>query len=45
MSESMKPRDSNWARRIERFVEEHPGIGIGTAICLGVLLGWVTKQR
>jgi ElaB/YqjD/DUF883 family membrane-anchored ribosome-binding protein len=30
---------------IETYVQEHPVVGIGTALCIGVLIGWISKRR
>jgi len=27
------------------YVQEHPVAGIGTAFCIGIVLGWVIKRR
>ncbi len=31
-------------RRIETYVQENPALGIGTALCLGVVIGWISKR-
>jgi hypothetical protein len=30
---------------IETYVQEHPAVGIGAALCIGVLIGWISKRR
>ena len=32
-------------RWIEMYVQEHPAVGIGAALCIGVLIGWIIKRR
>lgn len=32
-------------RRVEKYVQTHPAAGIGTAICIGIFLGWMIKRR
>ena len=32
-------------RWIEMYVREHPAVGIGAALCIGVLIGWISKRR
>lgn len=32
-------------RQIEKYIQEHPVTGIGTALSIGILLGWVIKRR
>lgn len=45
MKESTDRQDDGWMHRIELIVEDYPAMGIGTAMCLGVLLGWAIKRR
>lgn len=30
---------------IERYVQDYPAVGIGAALCIGVLIGWISKRR
>jgi hypothetical protein len=30
---------------IERYVQGYPAVGIGAALCIGVLIGWISKRR
>ncbi len=30
---------------IEMYVQEHPAVGLGAALCIGVLIGWISKRR
>ena len=32
-------------RRVENFIADHPGISLGAALSLGVILGWLIKRR
>ena len=32
-------------RRVENFIADHPGIALGAALSLGVILGWLIKRR
>lgn len=32
-------------RWIETYVQEHPAVGMGAALCLGVLIGWFIKRK
>ncbi len=32
-------------RWIEAYIQEHPAVGIGAALCIGVLVGWIIKRR
>ena len=32
-------------RWIETYVQEHPAVGIGAALCIGVLFGWIIKRK
>jgi ElaB/YqjD/DUF883 family membrane-anchored ribosome-binding protein len=32
-------------RQVETYVQAHPVTGIGAALCIGILLGWVIKRR
>lgn len=36
---------ANRIRQVKTFVQEHPATGIGTALFLGVVLGWVIKRK
>jgi ElaB/YqjD/DUF883 family membrane-anchored ribosome-binding protein len=36
--------DPGPSSRFEMFIEEHPLAGLGVALCLGVILGWVIKR-
>jgi len=31
-------------RQVEMYVRENPAIGIGAALCLGVVIGWISKR-
>lgn len=31
--------------RVERFVQEHPGVALGAAAISGLLLGWMVKRK
>lgn len=31
--------------QVGAYVQEHPVAGIGTALCIGIALGWVIKRR
>ena len=35
----------NRIRQVKTFVQEHPAAGIGAALFLGVVLGWVIKRK
>jgi ElaB/YqjD/DUF883 family membrane-anchored ribosome-binding protein len=30
---------------IERYVQGYPAVSIGAALCIGVLIGWISKRR
>ena len=32
-------------RQVETYIQKHPATGIGCALCLGIVLGWVIKRR
>ena len=34
-----------WRQRLEDFVADHPAVTLGTALSLGVLIGWLIKRR
>jgi ElaB/YqjD/DUF883 family membrane-anchored ribosome-binding protein len=32
-------------RWIEKYVQKHPAIGIGAALCIGGIIGWISKRK
>jgi len=30
---------------IETYVQERPAVGMGAALCIGVVIGWINKRR
>jgi len=32
-------------QKIETYVQGNPTLGLGAALCIGVLLGWFSKRR
>ncbi|MEO8494316.1 MAG: hypothetical protein ABI614_04550 [Planctomycetota bacterium] len=41
----VRERFAEQMRQAETFVREHPVSGLGAAVCLGILLGWVIKRK
>ena len=31
-------------RQVETYVRKNPALGIGAALCLGVVIGWISKR-
>lgn len=32
-------------KRVEAYIQDHPGVGVGAALCIGVVIGWINKRR
>ncbi len=45
MLQAAKKQFNKRRRGIEMYVLEHPTVGIGVALCIGVLIGWFSKRR
>jgi ElaB/YqjD/DUF883 family membrane-anchored ribosome-binding protein len=42
---SVSQARARWKQTVEKAIANHPVMGIGAGLCLGVLLGWLVKRR
>ena len=38
-------RDTDWKESLQDYIAANPGISLGAALLVGVLLGWFIKRR
>jgi ElaB/YqjD/DUF883 family membrane-anchored ribosome-binding protein len=30
---------------VKRYIQDHPAVGLGAALSIGVVIGWINKRR
>lgn len=36
---------SQRGRWVKMYIQDYPAVGIGAALCIGVVIGWINKRR
>jgi len=36
---------SQRGRWVKRYIQDHPAVGVGVALSVGVVIGWINKRR